>query len=84
MADSGQTLRAFGRDVGLPENWLQHPGTPRVHFDISGKWLNFILHHPEVTVLALRQWIERWKTAAATAQHSAGRQAASVEKSSDP
>jgi hypothetical protein len=58
MACSKRDSRAFARDVGLPKKWLRHRGTPRVHFDISGKWLNFILHLPEVTVLTLRQWVE--------------------------
>jgi hypothetical protein len=59
MADSEREFLAFVRDVGLPENWLRHPGTPRISFDTSGKWLNFILHHPEVTVLTHRQRVGR-------------------------
>jgi hypothetical protein len=70
MGAGERELRTFARDVGLPEKWLLHPGTPRVHFDISGKWLNFILHYPEVTVSPLRQWVERWKVASAAAQRT--------------
>ena len=34
MADSEDELRAFARRLGLKMEWIQHAGTPRVHFDV--------------------------------------------------
>ena len=33
-ADNEQELRAFARRIGLRVEWIQHPGTPDVHFDL--------------------------------------------------
>jgi hypothetical protein len=56
MADSEQELRAYAASVGIPEKWIQRAGTPRVHFDVTGCWLKFVLQDPRVTKLTLREW----------------------------
>jgi hypothetical protein len=35
MSDGpGEELLVFARRLGLRDEWLQHPGTPREHFDL--------------------------------------------------
>lgn len=35
MADSTDELLAMADKIGVARKWLQHPGTPREHFDIA-------------------------------------------------
>lgn len=35
MADTTAELVAFAKEVGLREEWIQHPGTHREHFDLT-------------------------------------------------
>lgn len=35
FADTTEELLAFGRTLGLREEWLQHKGTHREHFDVT-------------------------------------------------
>jgi hypothetical protein len=35
FADTEQQLRDFARFIGLRAVWIQHPGTNRVHFDVT-------------------------------------------------
>jgi Protein of unknown function (DUF4031) len=35
FADTEQELRDFARFIGLRAAWIQHPGTNRVHFDVT-------------------------------------------------
>lgn len=35
LADSSDELMTFARRLGLRPAWLQHPGTPREHFDVT-------------------------------------------------
>jgi len=35
MADTEDELRAFARSIGLRQEWIQHPGSPDVHFDAT-------------------------------------------------
>jgi hypothetical protein len=35
FADTEQELRDFARFIGLRAAWIQHPGTSRVHFDVT-------------------------------------------------
>ena len=37
FADTEEELRAFARKIGLKENWIQHPGETRVHFDVVSR-----------------------------------------------
>ena len=34
-ADSEAELRAFAETIGLRQEWIQHPGEPGVHFDVT-------------------------------------------------
>jgi len=45
MAGSEAELVAFARRIGLRPQWIQHPGTPRVHFDVTaGKRQQALAH----------------------------------------
>lgn len=35
MADSEAELIEFAERIGLRRSWIQYPGTPRVHFDLT-------------------------------------------------
>lgn len=35
MADTTEELLAMADRIGVQRRWLQHPGTPKEHFDIS-------------------------------------------------
>lgn len=35
IADTEEELIAFAVKIGLRREWIQHPGTPRVHFDLT-------------------------------------------------
>lgn len=35
LADTSEELLAFAHGLGLRRGWLQHPGTPREHFDVT-------------------------------------------------
>lgn len=35
IADTEQELVAFALKIGLRREWIQHSGTPRVHFDLT-------------------------------------------------
>ena len=35
LADSSVELRAFARRLGLNPAWIQYPGTPKEHFDVT-------------------------------------------------
>lgn len=35
VADSEDELRAFAKQLGLRESWIQHPGEAGVHFDVT-------------------------------------------------
>jgi hypothetical protein len=35
VADTPAELRAMARRIGVPQTWIQYPGTPREHFDIA-------------------------------------------------
>jgi len=35
IADTPEELRAMADTIGVARRWVQHPGTPREHFDIA-------------------------------------------------
>ena len=37
FADTETELRAFAQRIGLSQAWIQHPGQPHVHFDVTGR-----------------------------------------------
>ena len=37
FADTEDELRAFATKIGLNQDWIQHPGEPHVHFDVTGR-----------------------------------------------
>jgi hypothetical protein len=37
FADTEDELRAFATKIGLKETWIQHPGQPHAHFDVTGR-----------------------------------------------
>lgn len=56
MADTEEELRGYATSIGLPLQWIQYPGTPRVHFDITGRWFERIKRDPRVRYVTLREW----------------------------
>jgi hypothetical protein len=51
-ADTEKELRAFAKKVGMPMWWIQHSGTPAVHFDVTGGWLDRLRAHPDVRAVS--------------------------------
>jgi hypothetical protein len=37
FADTEDELRAFAATIGLKQDWIQHPGQPHVHFDVTAR-----------------------------------------------
>jgi hypothetical protein len=37
MADSSDELRRFAAALGLRPEWIQYPGTPKEHFDVTDR-----------------------------------------------
>ena len=37
LADTTEELIEFAKSIGLKERWIQHPGTPKEHFDIMSQ-----------------------------------------------
>lgn len=35
MADTREELDDFARRLGLRPSWIQHPGTPKEHYDVT-------------------------------------------------
>lgn len=59
MADTEEELRAYAVSIGLKLSWIQHPGTNRVHFDVTGINLKKLLADPRVEKLDRDAWVKR-------------------------
>ena len=51
MADTEAELRAYATEIGLPIRWIQDPGRPSFHFDLTGHWLAYCRNDPRVKKL---------------------------------
>ena len=61
MADSEEELRAYARSIKLPMTWIQYPGTPQVHFDVTGRILQRIMADDRVPKMSQVDWVEWYK-----------------------
>lgn len=62
MADTEAELRTYAKSIGLPTNWIQDSGTPRAHFDVTGRYLALVESDPRVIKMSLREWVD-WRKA---------------------
>lgn len=50
IADSQAELLDMAHKIGVAEHWLQHPGTPREHFDICKSKRALALAHGALSI----------------------------------
>lgn len=58
-ADTEKELVAYAKEIGLNVSWIQKAGTPDVHFDITGKWLQLVLLDRRVEKLDVRAYVAK-------------------------
>lgn len=58
MADSDEELLAYARSIGMRPSWIQKPGTPRSHFDVTGSRLTRALGDSKVRKLSLLETVD--------------------------
>jgi diadenosine tetraphosphate (Ap4A) HIT family hydrolase len=66
-ADSEDELRAFARRLGLRAEWIQYPGTHRVHFDVQPRYRAKAIEMGAI-VETSRQFVERRRAERAAQQ----------------
>lgn len=60
VADTETELVAFAISVlGMRRQWLQKPGTPRAHFDVTGNRLQILLESSQAWELSMKEWASR-------------------------
>lgn len=59
-ADTEGELLEFAKSIGLPINWLQYSGTPKFHFDLTGKWLK-LRGNPRVVNISCSEYFNKLK-----------------------
>lgn len=69
MADTEDELRAYAKKLGLKVSWIQHPGTYRAHFDVTGKFLEAVERDDTVLKLTSREMIQRYTARARKEQN---------------
>jgi hypothetical protein len=58
-ADTEAELRAYAKSIGLPIRWIQDPGQPSFHFDVTGQWLKYCLVDTVVQKIDKREFVNR-------------------------
>lgn len=61
-ADTEQELIDYVVSIGMRASWLQHGGTRRFHFDLTGKFLEIAMQDKQVVKFTRRQFVERQTT----------------------
>ena len=82
IADSTEELLAMVDKIGVQRKWIQHPGTPREHFDIclakkvlatqAGAIAITWRELGEMSLVRRRQWMEKHAARKKTARHADG------------
>jgi len=67
FADTETELRAFAHRIGLRPGWIQHPGQPHVHFDVTARMRQRALAAGAVPVT----WCQAGEFFAHRARHAA-------------
>lgn len=57
MADTEEELVHYARLLGMRAFWLQRPGTPYAHFDLTGAKLAIALGDPGVRKITKREML---------------------------
>ena len=73
VADSSIELRAYAGKIGLPISWLQNPGRPDEHFDVTGMVLVKIQRDQRVKKIDLFEFGQLMVEKRARAQERAKR-----------
>lgn len=55
MADTTEELVEYAASLGLKPEWIQHPGRPAEHFDLTGAKLARVLKDPRVRKITWRE-----------------------------
>lgn len=55
LADTSTELRAMAGRLGLSDNWLQHAGTPREHYDVTDSFRRHAIILGAVQISYLRE-----------------------------
>lgn len=57
VADSEEELISFAKLIGLKKEWIQYPGTYKVHFDITARRFNKAKTYPNVKLLTFEEFV---------------------------
>jgi hypothetical protein len=58
-ADTETELRVYAKSIAMPVRWIQDPGQPSFHFDVTGQWLKYCLADPTVEKIDKREFVNR-------------------------
>ena len=58
-ADTEAELLAYAKSITMPVRWIQDPGKPSFHFDVTGQWLKYCLNDPKVQQIDKREFVNR-------------------------
>lgn len=58
-ADTDQELTEYAVSIGMKAAWIQHPGTSRAHFDVTGKFLEKVMSDDRCVKMTRDEWARK-------------------------